>query len=288
MPSPRHPLDPGVAALAERVAGELAQVPGVAAVVLGGSWARGAADRASDLDLGLYYRAGAPPSLAALGALARRLDERGEAAGVTGFGEWGPWVNGGAWLRIDGMPVDWLYRDLQRVEAVVADCLAGRVACDYYLGHPHGFHSHVYLGELAFARALHDPEGEIARLKRRIDPYPPPLRAALVRRYLFDARFMLELARKPATRGDVFHVAGCLFRVAAALVQVLFAANERWFLNEKGALAETEGMERRPAAFARRASAALAAPGSDAAALAASVSAMEALVGETEALCATD
>lgn len=33
-------------------------------------------------------------------------------------GGWGPWVNGGAWLTIQGQRVDWIYRDLQRVHEV--------------------------------------------------------------------------------------------------------------------------------------------------------------------------
>jgi predicted nucleotidyltransferase len=42
--------------LLERVAPVLAAVPGVVAVVLGGSRASGAAHSASDTDIGLYFR----------------------------------------------------------------------------------------------------------------------------------------------------------------------------------------------------------------------------------------
>jgi len=97
------------------------------------------------------------------------------------------------------------------------------------------------------------------------------LRNALIHHWLFDADFMHRLALKPAARGDVLHVAGCLFRVAAALVQVLFAANDTWFLNEKGALEATRGFERCPVGFADACSDLLAAPGGDAAALETSV-----------------
>src|SRR3712207_8687536 len=40
---------------------------------------------------------------------------RSEAV-VTAPGGWGPWVDGGGWLTIDGSAVDWIYRDLDRVE----------------------------------------------------------------------------------------------------------------------------------------------------------------------------
>jgi hypothetical protein len=41
---------------------------------------------------------------------------------VAGPGDWGPWVNGGAWLRVEGVAVDWILRGLDRVEQVWADC----------------------------------------------------------------------------------------------------------------------------------------------------------------------
>ena len=55
-----------------------------------------------DVDLGLYYRR--PLDIDALSALARDL--AGPGAQVTQPGAWGPWVDGGAWLRIDGTALD--------------------------------------------------------------------------------------------------------------------------------------------------------------------------------------
>lgn len=270
--------------LARRVAARLARIPGIEAVVLGGSHARGAADASSDVDLGLYYRRGRPPELAALRALAAELDRRGAAAEVTAPGAWGPWVNGGAWLEIEGMRVDWIYRELERVAEVIDDCVAGRATVDYYLGHPHGFHSHVYAAEAHYALPLADPGGSFEGLAARVRTYPTRLAEALVARFLFDAAFMLDLARKPARRGDVFHVSGCLFRVAAALVQVLFALNRCFFLNEKGAIAAIDAMPLRPDRFGSRVEALLAAPGPSAPALEESVATAAALVDETRAL----
>jgi hypothetical protein len=124
--------------------------------------------------------------------------------------------------------------------------------CDYYLGHPHGFHDHIYLGEIYYCLSLHDPSRILCKLKKRISIYPPRLRRALVAKYLFDADFMLELARPTASRGDVFHVSGCLFRCAAALIQVLFALNEIYFMNEKGAVDAVESFAVKPYAFSSR------------------------------------
>ena len=70
-------------------------------------------------------------------------------AEVAGPGGWGPWVNGGAWLRIDGVAVDWILRDLDRVERIWADCREGRYEVGVQAGHPFGFWSPCYVGEVA-------------------------------------------------------------------------------------------------------------------------------------------
>ncbi len=92
--------------LAEDIAQRLGEVPGVAAVALGGSWARSEARPDSDVDLGLYYRPGGPPDVEDLRRLARDLDDRRLPDLATGLGAWGPWINGGGWLRVEGRPVD--------------------------------------------------------------------------------------------------------------------------------------------------------------------------------------
>ncbi len=45
---------------------------------------------------------------------------------VTGFYEWGRWVNGGAWLTIGGQRVDFIYRNIEHLERVIAEAEAGR------------------------------------------------------------------------------------------------------------------------------------------------------------------
>jgi hypothetical protein len=271
--------------LAGRIAARLGEVEGVVAVSLGGSWARGEARPGSDVDLGLYYRKERRPSLGALDRLAEELGYRSPDTPISGFGRWGPWINGGAWLRAEGRDVDWLFRDLGRVERVIGDCRAGHVTLDHQPGHPHGFHSHTYAAEIHHCLPLHDPEGELRRLKGLTEPYPPPLKCALVREHLWQAGFALDTSRKTAERGDVLHATGSLFQCAASLVQVLHALNERYFLNEKGSVAATDAFGLRPGRFGERVSAMLGHPGERPDELLRSHRAMEALVGETRRLC---
>lgn len=105
----------------------LSVVPGVRAIALGGSRARGTATPHSDYDIGLYYDGASPLDVDALGRIAAEIDDRGAEATVTPVGGWGPWIDGGGWLVIEEMRVDLLYRNLATVARVIDDCHAGRV-----------------------------------------------------------------------------------------------------------------------------------------------------------------
>ncbi len=231
------PSQGSVQGLLDAIVPRLAMVAGIEAVVLGGSRALGAATPASDVDLGLYYRAEAPPDLDALQRVAAEIDDEQRRDAITPLGEWGPWINGGGWLRVQGVAVDFLYRELGQVEQVIDACRAGRVEIFYQPGHPHGFVNAIYMGEVAVCRSLWDAHGALHALKARTDPYPGALQRALIGKFLWEARFSLDTARKSAGRGDAHYVAGCCFRSVACLMQTLFALNRRYLLNEKGAVA---------------------------------------------------
>ncbi|CAL9660825.1 nucleotidyltransferase domain-containing protein [Streptomyces sp. enrichment culture] len=231
------------------IADRLAGVGGVVGVCLGGSRARGAHDPDSDFDLGLYYRP--PLDTAALRLLAAELT--GGPVEVTEPGGWGPWVDGGAWLTIDGHRVDWIYRDLDRVHRVWQQCRAGRFEIGTQPGHPLGVYSHSYAGEVALGRVLADPGGELRTLREQTRHYPEPLREALIDNARWEAPFILAGARKGAARGDAFFVAGCLFRAVGLLVHALHAHARRWVLNEKGAVRAAGQLAIAPDNFAERA-----------------------------------
>ncbi|MGI8858559.1 MAG: nucleotidyltransferase family protein, partial [Rubrobacteraceae bacterium] len=266
--------------LAERIA----EIEGVEAVVLGGPLARDEARPDSDVDLGIYYRPDHPPSLGELRRLAGELDDRHLPDLVTDFGEWGPWINGGGWLRLEGRPVDWLYRDPDLVSQTIEECRAGRAACHYQPGHPHGFHNHIYAGEVHYCCPLYDPLGRLAGLKVRLSEYPPPLKRTLVKRFLWEADFALHTRRKPAKRGEVPYVGGCLFRCGACLMQALFALNERYFVNEKGSVKTAGSFALCPDGFEKTVSDVLAEPGRDAAGLRTNVRRFERLVEAVRSL----
>jgi hypothetical protein len=266
--------------LCDRVVAKLRDIDGIEAVALGGSWSRGTARADSDIDLGLAYIGDDSFSLEALEQAARELDDRHLGGLVTRPGEWGPGVNGGGWLLIDGNHVDFLYRDLRRVREVVERCVAGEPDAVYQIGNPMGFQNQIYVGGTHYCRPLFDRSGELARLKSLVAEYPEKMRVALIRKHLFDSAFHIEIAAKPANRGDVLYVSGCLFKAAGFMTLVLYALNHRFFLNEKAAFAESSGFEIRPPRFHERVAQILSAIGNDANALSVSVDAMRKSHGE--------
>ncbi|MEU4475728.1 nucleotidyltransferase domain-containing protein [Micromonospora sp. NPDC023888] len=254
----------------------LCAVTGVVAVALGGSRARAEHRPDSDWDLGLYYRG--ELDLPALRAVAASVADD-TAVALTAPGGWGPWVDGGGWLRIGGAAVDWIYRDLDRVRRVWTDCQAGRYEVGAQVGHPLGFYSSAYAGEVALCQVLADPTGELTRLREQVREYPPALADALVASG-WEAGFLLAGAAKASAGGDSGYVAGCLFRVVGVLAQVLHARASRWLVNEKGMIAAAGRLPGAPPDFAQRAQALLGSVGRSPAELSVTLSAARELVTE--------
>ncbi len=267
------------ARLAE-LAGRITEVPGVVGVLLGGSRARRTHTPDSDTDLGLYYRP--PLDVAALGALARAVGS--PAARVTEPGEWGPWVDGGGWLTVDGAAVDWIYRDLDRVEQAWRDAEQGRYSFHAQVGHPLGVPDFAYAGEVALGVVLADTSGELTTLRSRTRNYPPALRDRLVDG-LWEADFLVGVARKAVSRGDAAYVSGCLFRIVGVCAHALHGAAGRWLINEKGAVAAAAALPGAPDRFKARVDAAFTAVDSDPLRLSAALDLAADLVTDTADAC---
>jgi len=245
-------LTPQQHELVGTLARRLGAVPGVAAVVLGGSHARGRARPDSDIDLGVLYSERDPFRVEAIRALAEELCAT-SAPVVVDFHAWGPWVDGGAWLTVAGQRVDFLYRGLEHLDRVIADAEAGRYQLDAAQQPPFGYFSATVLGEVATCIPLVDRGERLVPLKRRVARYPEALRRSVVQDFLWAAEFNLgAFAPKFAARADAFGTAACLARAVHALVLVLFAMNRRYLINDKTALAEVAELEQAPADFDRR------------------------------------
>lgn len=210
-----------------RIAGELADLPGVLAVSLGGSRARGDHRPDSDWDFAIYYRNSFDP-----GSLRRK----GWSGQVFDVGAWGGGVmNGGAWLTVDGQRVDVHYRDLDNVEYWTREANEGRFRKEYLLFHAAGIPTYVVMAELALNRTLH---GTLT-----VPDYPDALAQQACSRWHEDA--LASLAYGTSALGRRGDVAVGLANAVRALMEEghsRLAAQRRWVLNEKG-LVEAAGLD---------------------------------------------
>jgi predicted nucleotidyltransferase len=235
---------------AAAIAAELAEVPGAVAVVLGGSRATGTHRPDSDWDIGVYYRGSQRP------LDLDRVRRLSDGAYVSELGEWGPVVNGGAWLTIDGTPIDVLFRDLDAIERWHADAQRGDFEVLAQSGYLAGAPTYLPVGELAISRPI---AGELPR-----PPFPEALAATAPGRWHGRARLALMFAQQHARGGDTVCCTGMLANAVLCAAHARLAARSEWVLNEKR-LVERAGLD--------AAQALLPGPGADLAAGVATVSA---------------
>lgn len=260
--------------LLQQLTGQLSGIPGMAAVVLGGSYASGTQHDSSDLDIGLYYREAKPFSIGDIRRVADGVSAERPAT-VTDFYEWGAWVNGGAWIFTGVGKVDFLYRNLDQVERTINEANRGIVHHDYDQQPAFGFYSVIYLAETQICIPLSDPDGLIAGLKRRVEVYPSRLKENIIAGSLWSSEFTLKHARMFAGQGDVYSTAGCLTRAASSLTQALFALNGKYFIRDKKAMDDLAAFPVLPAEYVQRINRILGCPGETAQNLMRSVGAME-------------
>lgn len=208
--------EPALPTAVAQLASDLAALPGVEAVALGGSRAVGAQRPDSDWDLGLYYRGRFDPG---------RLRDLGHEGYVSRLGEWGPIVNGGAWLTVADTPVDVLFRDLDVVERWCAEAEHGRFEVLAQNGYVAGAPTYVPVGELAINRPL---AGALPR-----PAFPDALAASAPTRWNRRASVALMFATSYAATGDTVCCTGMLAGAALSAAHARVAQRREWVLSEK-------------------------------------------------------
>lgn len=195
----------------------IAELPGVFAVALGGSRARGEHRPDSDWDYALYYRGYFDPD---------SLRAQGWSGHITDVGGWPGVMNGGGWLEIGERRVDIHYRDLDDIEYRWREAEHGRFEkqqAQFYLA---GMPSYLPVGELALNRVV---LGELPR-----PTFPARLRTEAHRRWHADASWSLRYAMRSLRQRRDLVV--CLANLTRALIEEAhsrLAARGEWALNEK-------------------------------------------------------
>ncbi len=246
----------------DKVVTALIAISGIEAVVLGGSRARGTHSPESDIDIGIYYD-NATLDIVSLNKAAQFIDDEHRENLIVPPGEWGKWVNGGGWLIIDGYHVDFILRDVERVENVITECQEGSISAHYQTGHPHAYINAMYMGELAICKILWDKQGHISVRKSVAEQYPPKLKEAIIGFFGFEAGFSLMFAESNAKKNDVYYVTAHIVRAISALNQVLFAVNEEYCLNEKKAVGMIDSFNIHPLDYKDKVNSIFAAAGTD-------------------------
>jgi len=220
-------------------------IDGVVAVALGGSFARGIATPTSDIDIGLYYRDDALFKIDDIRTIAKTFNDEPDPI-VADYGGWGKWVNGGAWLTIEGQRVDFLYRSIDTLQDWIDRSIDGEFELDYFQQPSTGFYSYIYLGELNICHPFYDENNVVSKLKKQLEIYPPKLKSLIISKFSWQADFTLYHAESAAKRGDIYVLGGCLNRALSAIVQLIYANNEQYFISDKGAIAECMTFEQVP------------------------------------------
>jgi hypothetical protein len=220
----------------DNLVNDLQKVKGVIAIVLGGSYAAGVAKEDSDMDIGIYYSTTDPFSIDDIRTIASKYSVAGDIT-VTNFYEWGPWVNGGAWIQASCGQIDFIYRNLEQVSTTIEKAKKGEWENHFEQQPPYGFSSDIYLAEISSSISLYDPQGHISHLKKEVQIYPEKLKRSVISQSLWSAEFAIWHAEYFFSKNkDIYNIAGCLTRATKNIAAALFAINEIYPLGDKRAI----------------------------------------------------
>ena len=138
------------------------------------------------------------------------------------------------------------------MEQIIKDTEQGIVTANYQTGHPHGYISAMYQGELAISKILYAKNESLCELKNLAEIYPGALKKNLINFFIFEAEFSLMFVKANSGTDDKYYIAGHVFRIVSCLNQVLFACNNAYCINEKKAIKLLETFEHKPEKYTEK------------------------------------
>ena len=222
----------------QQIVAALADLPGIAAIALGGSTAAGLADQASDLDVYVFYHA--PLAAAADRAIQLRplADEGTLEVGIVTFGLEDH-------LYVQGKLIELVFLDLDRLSA------------EAQRAYDQGLSSEGYTTALLYilfrSQVLYDATGEVTALRAQLHAgYPAPTRARLLREHPEVLRYYLDLLRISQRRDDLLYVQHMRYSIQMIYFNLLFALNRQYHPGGKRLLAHAQRCPVQPADLAAR------------------------------------
>lgn len=224
---------------------DLKVIDHVAAIVLGGSHATGNNSVASDVDLGIYYFDKNPFDIDRIKTIANKYSSNSKPT-VTGFYEWGHWVNGGAWIKTSAGKLDFIYKNIDQISLTIEKAQNGQWENDFDQQPPYGFSSVIFLAETKYCIPLYDPYKIIEKLKDSVQDYPKKLKEAIIQYSLWSAEFTIHHAAYFSEKSDLFNTMGCFTRAIKNIVGAIFAINELYPMGDKRAIEILEKTNKKP------------------------------------------
>jgi predicted nucleotidyltransferase len=237
--------------LLKSILSDLEKVDGIMGLVLGGSYALGLATEDSDLDIGLYYSSSSPFSIHEIKLIAKKYADK-ETPVVTNFYEWGPWVNGGAWIKNKLSKIDFLYKNIEQITTTIENAHQGNWEVNYEQQPPFGFSSLIFLAETFYCVPLYERNNCIQNLKEKVSSYPDKLKQAVVQQSLWAAEFTIYQAIGFAEKEDIYNTYGCYTRAINKIILAIFALNERYPMGDKRALIIIDQLTLKPENLSKR------------------------------------
>jgi predicted nucleotidyltransferase len=226
------------ASLLPQIVMALTDLPGVAAIAVGGSAAAGFADEFSDFDLYVYYHEPLAASADRAARLRTLADEGTLEVGIPTFGLEDH-------LRVQKKLVELVYLNLDRLIADVDHAYSqGLISEGYTTG---------LLYILFRNQVFHDATGEVTALRARLQAtYPEPTRTRLLRTHPQLLRYYLEQMRIAQRRDDLLFVQHMRYNIQMIFFNLLFALNRQYHPGGKRLLTHAQRCAAQPADFTER------------------------------------
>lgn len=224
---PPAPGSAGDIAPVSRIGQVLGTVPGVRAVALGGSRARGLASATSDYDVIVFREKKGDISFDAILEAVEPL-----AGGKTHS------VKGAEMIKFGtpGGDVELFFRQFDRARAEIGEARVGNFQRHLHPLHPYGTVSTLRISYVVESIPVHDPRGELAALIAQAYPYPAPLKSRMIAVFRSEANLACIHARKVRDGSQGFYLSSLYGKFVHACSLVLFAVNETYPCLDKGSL----------------------------------------------------
>lgn len=243
---PQQKAQRAVNPILRRVVSTCSKVPGVAAIGLGGSRSIRTGDAGSDYDVIIFSDADVELDHAAMrrtvAALGGAMQTMRHKPGQSLLGE----------VYIDGTKVELFFRRIPMIANEIARAREGKFTRVFNPLHVVGFVSTITISYATYVIPLWDPQGKLKRLIASAYPYPEALRAQMLKTFGSEAKVALNYAGKARSVEDAAHLAALYGRVIAAWGLVLFAANRRYPVIDKGGRRLVAALPNSPANYVFR------------------------------------